>query len=174
MGEEWAAPEPFTYFCDFEPELAQKVREGRRREFAKFARFGGDGGEALPDPTDPATFEKVKLNWSVLNQPSHAGWLEHYRRLLAVRQRDIVPLIPEISSGRCVKLQQVGSFAVDWATNHGSVLHLIANLSDKTVPLVGKPAGRAIFATHPNIRGAVKRNMLEPWSVTWLLERSHE
>src|SRR5690606_33956629 len=28
MGEEWAAPEPFPYFCDFGPELAQKVREG--------------------------------------------------------------------------------------------------------------------------------------------------
>ena len=173
MGEEWAAPEPFTYFCDFEPELAQKVREGRKREFAKFARFGGDGGEALPDPTDPATFEKVKLNWSTLHQPSHAGWYEHYRRLLAIRQRDIMPLIPDISSGRCVKLQQVGSFAVDWATSQGNVLHLIANLSDKTVPMVGKPSGRAIFATHPNIRGAVKRNMLEPWSVTWLLERAN-
>jgi 1,4-alpha-glucan branching enzyme len=149
------------------------VREGRKREFAKFARFGEEGAEALPDPTDPATFEKVKLNWSVLNQPSHAGWLEHYRRLLAIRQRDIVPLIPEISRGRCVKLQDSGAFAVDWATKNGSTLHLIANLSDQTVPLVGKPAGRQIFATHPNIRGTVKRNMLEPWSVTWLLERTH-
>ena len=174
MGEEWAAPEPFIYFCDFEPELAQKVREGRKREFAKFTRFGGEGTESPPDPTDPATFEKVKLNWSTLHQPSHTGWHEHYRRLLAVRQRDIVPLIPEISGGRCVRQQQVGSFAVDWTTNSGGVLHLIANLSDKTVPLVGKPAGRVVFATHPNIRGAVKRNMLEPWSVTWLLERSHE
>ena len=174
MGEEWAAPEPFTYFCDFEPELAAKVREGRKREFAKFARFAGDAAASVPDPTDPATFEAVKLNWSTLHQPSHAGWLEHYRRLLAIRRRDIMPLIPDISRGRCVKLQEVGSFAVDWVMNGGSVLHLIANLSAQTVPLVGRPSGRAIFATHPNIRSAVKRNMLEPWSVTWLLERSHE
>jgi 1,4-alpha-glucan branching enzyme len=173
MGEEWAAPEPFIYFCDFEPDLAQKVREGRRREFAKFARFSGEGAATLPDPTDPATFERVKLNWNTMNQPSHAGWLEHYRRLLAIRQRDIVPLIPEITRGRCVKLQDSGAFAVDWATSNGNLLHLIANLSDKAAPLVGKPSGRAIFATHPNIRGAVKRNMLEPWSVTWLLERTH-
>ena len=172
MGEEWAAPEPFTYFCDFEPELAAKVREGRKREFARFARFAGDHGtDALPDPTDPATFEAAKLNWSTLNQPSHAGWLEHYRRLLAIRKRDIVPLIPEISASRCVKVHDNGSFAVDWATKSGGLLHLIANLSDKTVPMVGKPSGRAVFSTHPNIRGAVKRNILEPWSVTWLLER---
>src|SRR5262249_26863613 len=120
MGEEWAAPEPFTYFCDFEPELAATVREGRKREFAKFERFAGEGAAALPDPTAPATFDAVKLDWSTLNQPSHAGWLEHHRRLLAVRQRDIVPLIPEIQSGRCVRLQDVGSFAVDWATRNGS------------------------------------------------------
>ena len=174
MGEEWAAPEPFTYFCDFGPELAEKVREGRKREFAKFARFAGEHGtDALPDPTDPATFEAAKLNWNTLNQPSHAGWLEHYRRLLTVRRRDIVPLIPEMTSARCVKVQDNGALAVDWATKSGGLLHLIANLSDKTVPMIGKPSGRVIFATHPNIRGAVKRNMLEPWSVTWLLERGN-
>jgi maltooligosyltrehalose trehalohydrolase len=192
MGEEWAAPEPFTYFCDFEPGLAEKVREGRQREFAHFTRFaGGEGMEKLPDPTDPATFECVKLNWSVLLQPSHMGWLEHYRRLLAIRQRDIVPLIPEISAAHCVQLKSSGAFAVDWTTDggvestgrggangaggsrSGGVLHLIANLSAREVPIVGKPAGRVIYATHPNVRGAFKRNTLDPWSVTWLLERQN-
>src|SRR5690606_21366717 len=39
MGEEWAAPEPFPFFCDFGPELAQAVRDGRREEFAQFQEF---------------------------------------------------------------------------------------------------------------------------------------
>ena len=174
MGEEWAAPEPFTYFCDFEPQLAAKVREGRKHEFAKFRRFAGDGGgEAPPDPTSPATFEAVKLDWSNVNKPSHAGWLEHYRRLLTIRQRDIVPLIPHIASGRCVKVHDGGAFAVDWPMTNGAVLHLIANLNDKQVAMVGRHSGRAVYSTHPNIRGAVKRNTLEAWSVTWLLERGH-
>jgi maltooligosyltrehalose trehalohydrolase len=172
MGEEWAAPEPFTYFCDFGPDLAAKVREGRKKEFAHFARFA-ELGEAtpLPDPTAEATFDAAKLDWSNLLKPSHAGWLEHYRRLLAIRQRDIVPLIPEITGSRCIKVLDGGSFAVDWMTKNGSTLHIIANLADKQVPIVGKPSGRVIYATHPNIRGAVKSNTLEPWSVTWLLER---
>ncbi len=34
------------------------TREGRRREFAAFARFAG---EEVPDPQDPATFERSKL-----------------------------------------------------------------------------------------------------------------
>ena len=34
MGEEWGAPQPFPFFCDFEGDLAEAVREGRREEFA--------------------------------------------------------------------------------------------------------------------------------------------
>ena len=39
MGEEWAASQPFPFFCDFGGELADAVREGRREEFAKFPEF---------------------------------------------------------------------------------------------------------------------------------------
>ena len=53
MGEEWQAPQPFPYFCDFEPELAGKIREGRKREFARFEKFGDTALAALPDPTSP-------------------------------------------------------------------------------------------------------------------------
>jgi 1,4-alpha-glucan branching enzyme len=172
MGEEWAAPEPFIYFCDFEPELAEKVREGRKREFARFKHFSAEGGTgSLPDPTDPETFETVKLDWQKVHEPVHAGWLEHYRRLLTIRQRDIVPRIPDIRSGECLTQEENGTLAVDWGMRDGSILHLIANLSDKPAPMVGRTAGRVIYTTHPNIRAAFKSNTLDPWTVTWLLER---
>ncbi|HEY4212027.1 MAG TPA: malto-oligosyltrehalose trehalohydrolase [Steroidobacteraceae bacterium] len=172
MGEEWSAREPFPYFCDFEPDLAAKVREGRKREFARFARFSSpQGGDSIPDPTSPATLESARLNWNHLKEPAHAAWLDHYRRLLAIRRRDILPCIARIRGGRCVKLEPNGAFAVDWSMDDGSVLHLMANLTDRPVPVVGRAAGRMIFSTHPNIRGAMKRNELAPWSVTWLLER---
>src|SRR5581483_9006276 len=102
---------------------------------------------------------------------AHARWLDHYRRLIAVRKRDIVPCIARIRSGRCVRLEANGAFAVDWFLDTGAVLHLLANLTTHPVPIVGRAAGRMIFSTHPNIRGAMKRNELAPWSVTWLLER---
>jgi malto-oligosyltrehalose trehalohydrolase len=172
MGDEWEAPQPFPYFCDFEPELASKVREGRKREFARFEKFRDSQGLAgLPDPTDIATFRSACLDWSVLQQPRHAAALDHHRRLLAVRQRDIVPLIPKILAGTCIKLEPSGAFAVDWRLDDGAVLHLLANLTERAVPVVGRAAGRMIFATHPNIRAAMTRNELAPWSVTWLLER---
>lgn len=172
MGEEWAAPEPFVYFCDFEPELAGKVREGRKREFARFKRFSAAGAEEPPDPTSRETFESARLDWTKLGEPVHARWLERYQRLLAIRQRDIVPIIPHIRSGCCIRLDDNGAFAVDWPAGEGSMLHLICNLTDHPVPIVGRPAGRIIYATHPNIRDAVRRNTLEPWCVTWFFERA--
>jgi len=167
MGEEWSAPEPFPYFCDFEPGLAAQVREGRKREFARFTQFGKE----IPDPNAASTVQSARLDWSRLAEAAHARWLDHYRRLIAVRKRDIVPCIARIRSGRCVRLEANGAFAVDWFLDTGAVLHLLANLTTHPVPIVGRAAGRMIFSTHPNIRGAMKRNELAPWSVTWLLER---
>jgi malto-oligosyltrehalose trehalohydrolase len=172
MGEEWNAPEPFPYFCDFEPELAAKVREGRKKEFQHFERFRDPAhSDSLPDPTMAATLKSARLDWSKLTLEGHEDWLDLYRRLLMIRQRDIVPLVPEIRFGACSKLEAGAAFAVDWALSEGSVLHLIANLADEPARLVGRTAGRLIYATHPNIRQTVTKNELAPWSVTWLLER---
>jgi maltooligosyltrehalose trehalohydrolase len=175
MGEEWAAPEPFVYFCDFEPELAAKVRAGRRREFARFEKFQDpDLADRIPDPTSVTAFRSAKLDWSKLTGPRHARWLNHYRRLLAIRRRDIVPRIRKIRARSCAKLKDNGTFSVEWLLEDRSRLHLIANLSAHPAPIVQVPAGRILFATHPDIRGAIKRNELAPWSVTWLYERPVE
>jgi maltooligosyltrehalose trehalohydrolase len=59
MGEEYGEPAPFQFFTDhIDEEIAIATREGRRREFAAFAHFAG---EEVPDPQDPATFERSKL-----------------------------------------------------------------------------------------------------------------
>ena len=58
MGEEYGETAPFQFFTNhIDPEIAEATREGRRREFAAFAQFG----EEIPDPEDPATFERSKL-----------------------------------------------------------------------------------------------------------------
>ncbi len=65
MGEEWASRQPFAFFCDFEPGLAQSVREGRRREFAHSPEFGDEAArERIPDPTVEATFTMSRLDWA--------------------------------------------------------------------------------------------------------------
>lgn len=82
MGQEWAASAPFQYFTDHEPDLGRLVTEGRRREFERFTAFSG---EEVPDPQDPETFLRSKLDWAERERPGHAGVLEWYRALLALR-----------------------------------------------------------------------------------------
>jgi maltooligosyltrehalose trehalohydrolase len=58
MGEEYGELAPFQFFSNhIDEEIAVATREGRRREFQSFAQFGGE----IPDPEDPATFERSKL-----------------------------------------------------------------------------------------------------------------
>ena len=58
MGEEYGETAPFQFFSDhIDKRIADATREGRRREFAAFAEFEED----IPDPQDPATFERSKL-----------------------------------------------------------------------------------------------------------------
>jgi maltooligosyltrehalose trehalohydrolase len=82
MGEEHGDPAPFQFFSDhIDEELAVATREGRRREFAAFAAFAGE----VPDPQDPATFERSRLRWEV-----DAALRDLYARLLTLR-RELPP-----------------------------------------------------------------------------------
>jgi maltooligosyltrehalose trehalohydrolase len=83
MGEEWGARTPWQFFTDHsEPELAEAVRQGRRREFAA---FGWDPSD-IPDPQDQATFERSRLDWAERDKPDHAELLAFYRRLIRLRR----------------------------------------------------------------------------------------
>lgn len=83
MGEEWAASTPWQFFTSHpEPELAAAVASGRRREFAAHGWPGG----AVPDPQDPQTFARSRLDWAELEKPEHRDMLDFYRRLIALRR----------------------------------------------------------------------------------------
>jgi maltooligosyltrehalose trehalohydrolase len=83
LGEEWAASNPWQFFTSHpEPELAQAVQNGRRREFAEH----GWAEAEVPDPQDPATFERSKLDWSEREKPGHAEILDLHKRLIALRR----------------------------------------------------------------------------------------
>jgi maltooligosyltrehalose trehalohydrolase len=81
MGQEWAAGSPFQFFTDHSGDLGRQVSEGRRREFAEFVTE-----HEVPDPQDPATFERSRLDWDELEREPHAGILRMYRDLLALRR----------------------------------------------------------------------------------------
>ncbi len=90
MGEEYADPAPFQFFTSFlDPELGDAVRQGRRAEFAAFEQWKGQA----PDPQDPATFERSRLDRAVRDRSEHAHLRDVYRALLALRHDE--PLITD-------------------------------------------------------------------------------
>lgn len=158
MGEEYAAPQPFLFFCDYHGELGAAITAGRRREFASFRGFSGDGALSIPDPNDPATFERSKLNWNDRLGPPHDGWLAYVRMLLAIRAQRIVPLIPDIVAG-AANYQVTGCvLTVTWRTHSGRRLVIVANLAGTSSAVVVE-AGERLFST------AATDTLLQPWEV---------
>ncbi|GAA1948636.1 malto-oligosyltrehalose trehalohydrolase [Nocardioides panacihumi] len=84
MGEEFAASTPFQFFTSHpEPELGRATAEGR---IAEFASHGWDASE-VPDPQDPATFARSRLDWSEASTGRGARMLEVYRSLADLRRQ---------------------------------------------------------------------------------------
>ncbi|GAB7141534.1 malto-oligosyltrehalose trehalohydrolase [Mycobacterium riyadhense] len=85
MGEEWGASTPFQFFSSHpEPELAQATRDGRKEEFAEH----GWGADEIPDPQDPQTFARSKLDWDEVGTGEHARLHRLYRDLIALRHSE--------------------------------------------------------------------------------------
>jgi len=169
MGEEFAAATPFLFFCDFEPGLAAAVTEGRREEFRSFAAFAdAAAAEQIPDPSAPTTFMRSKLDWRSLGRPPHAEWRALYRRLLDLRHRVIVPLLPKIApSRRAWRRLGDSALTVTWPLDDGRALRLDANLGDRDVSTDGSRIGGLVYATHPSAGG-----VLPPWSVVWQIDEA--
>ena len=95
MGQEWAATTPFLFFTDHHDELGRAVTEGRRTEFSDFEGFGG----TVPDPQDPDTFERSRLDWDEITRSPHSETLQMYRDLLELRKSSHGEALAEAPSG---------------------------------------------------------------------------
>jgi len=168
MGEEWAASTPFLFFCNFEPNLAKRVTEGRRREFGAFSQFdGAHGRAAMPDPGVYETFAHSILKWDERREPTHARVLEDYRTLLKLRAEHIAPRVADVAAtdSRYVMAGEFG-LRVSWQLVAGT-LHADINLSASDCPgFTPEPSGRLIFATHDP---RYANGTAPPWSVRWTL-----
>src|SRR5438552_10097221 len=82
MGEEYGETSPFQYFTShLDPALVEAVRKGRTEEFKS---FGWEG--AVPDPSEPATFLRSRLNHPLAGAPRHRELREYYRHWLTLRR----------------------------------------------------------------------------------------
>ncbi|MDD5389780.1 MAG: malto-oligosyltrehalose trehalohydrolase [Gallionellaceae bacterium] len=170
MGEEFAAAQPFLFFCDFGPELARAVTEGRRREFSRFARFADPAArERIPDPNAVATFEACVLDWSAIERAPHQAALDLHRRLLALRRQWIAPRLAGMGNGDPqMTLLSERALALRWRLGDGAMLSLQANFGEGAI--AAAPAGGDLLFATANLDAAMlATGQLPPWSVAWRL-----
>lgn len=173
MGEEFAAATPFQFFCDFQGDLANAVTEGRRREFAGFQEFADPAARAqIPDPNNPATFQRCKLDWDCLAQPQHKVWLEHYRNLLALRRKHVIPRMPGMKGGAQFELIGASGLVVRWQLGDGARLTLLANMGESRVESALNFAGNAFYSSAPGLPETLAAGIMPPWCAAWFIEEA--
>lgn len=167
MGEEFGAETPFLFFCDFGPELAKAVTEGRRNEFSRFARFRDPAvRERIPDPNAESTFAASKIDWACLSEQTHGEWLDFYRRLLAIRRSKIVPLISGLGRARAELVGNQG-LIVNWPAAQGT-LTVMANLGSAPLSRFPSWKGELLYASS---EAAGAKGSMPQWSTAWFLQQ---
>jgi maltooligosyltrehalose trehalohydrolase len=146
MGEEFSASTPFMFFCDFGPELALSVLQGRRREFKRFAAFADDAAAArIPDPNAASTFDACKLHWNEREQPPHRARLELIRELLMLRRRHLAGHLPHMTGSGRFEVQGAMLF-LEWRLPDESFWRLLAHFGEHAVPAGAAPSGDIIYS----------------------------
>ena len=141
MGEEDGSQSPFLFFTDFHDQLADAVREGRRREFAKFSAFADPKArEAIPDPNAKATFEASLP----LPGPEAQTWRALLAHLLRLRREHLAPFLDQAVS---LGASAIGAKAVQAQWRLGDKTYTLAvNFGEETVALTAPPPGPPLAA----------------------------
>jgi maltooligosyltrehalose trehalohydrolase len=167
MGEEYGATDPFCFFVDFHDELAVAVREGRRKEFARFAAFADPASrERIPDPVAERTYTQSIAAGPKPGDSRQEAWLAHYRELLAIRRREIVPRLAGVG-GNAGRYEVEGArLSVRWDLADGAALYLDALLTaEADGAALPATKARLLWATHPEAT-----DRAPPWYVAWRID----
>ena len=164
MGQEWAASQPFPFFCDYHGDLAGKIRSGRC-DFLH-SLHNTDDLSAAPDPGAESTFRSAHLDWNELDQEPHKTELDWFRRILAVRRDRLMPLLQNVKD-RCGKHTRLSpaTFTITWHLGKDHTLTLQANLCDQSHDGFPPPEGEILW-----LEGTQQTpTQLGPWSALWTL-----
>ncbi|MFE3938865.1 malto-oligosyltrehalose trehalohydrolase, partial [Streptomyces goshikiensis] len=142
MGEEWGAGTPWQYFTDHpDPELAEAVRTGRRNEFAAH----GWKAQEIPDPQDPATRDRSRLDWEEPGREPHARLLAWYRTLVALRRTH-----PDLRDPDLAAVRVAFDEARRWLTFRRGDLRVVVNLSAEPATIaLGRNGVRVLTSWEP-------------------------
>ncbi|WP_102960272.1 malto-oligosyltrehalose trehalohydrolase [Mangrovicella endophytica] len=181
MGEEYGEHNPFCFFTDFQGELGDAVREGRRAEFKHFAAFHNPRNrELIPDPNSESTFLQCKVDWNLLNRPTYRRHSQFVSELLKIRREKIMPLLKDApgGAGRCHLSNDTDAFSVSWTLAGGAVLQLFANLDDEPWSLPSGIAadevrrGELVFEHEDGVCESLIKGVLPGPSVAFRLSKT--
>jgi maltooligosyltrehalose trehalohydrolase len=160
QGEEWGATTPFQYFTGHtDAGLGAAVSEGRRSEFSA---FGWDPGE-VPDPQDPATFERSKLDWAEIDSERHAALLAWYQRLIALRRET-----PELTDPRLDRVATDCDEKAGWLVVRRGPVMIAANLGRGTWTCPAELPAGLLAASDPRVELTGQGLILPPDTVAIL------
>jgi maltooligosyltrehalose trehalohydrolase len=170
MEEQYGSKQPFLFFTDYHDALADAVREGRRKEFAKFSAFTDEKRRAqIPDPNNVKTFEMSSPRVDdKQDEEDRLDWLRFYRTALAVRAKLIAP---RLKPSKSLGAEVIGDKAVvaRWKLGDGETLSIALNLDDKAVALKDQPQGKVVFETPSRAQdGASKGELGAHAFVAWI------
>jgi maltooligosyltrehalose trehalohydrolase len=161
MGEEWGSSSPFQFFSSHpEPELAMATAEGRKREFAE---HGWDADE-IPDPQDPATFERSKLNWDEIDDAEHGRLRRVYQQLIALRHNE-----PDLADPWLDDLRVDYDEKQRWIVMYRGSLAVVCNLGTEAVDV---PVAGEVVMAWGEPEADLKTSRLEGHSFAILRKRS--
>lgn len=169
MGDEYASQRPFLFFTGFESEeLASAVREGRRREFARFPAFADPATrEKIPDPNAPDTFQRSRLEPEERLRDEQARMESFCSTLLRLRNMRLSQHFAGAKPLGAAKLGEKG-VRVQWTLADGSVLTIAAHFGQEPLPCEAGP-GRLLAESEAGIADALAEQGLPPLSAAaWL------
>ncbi|GLU52104.1 malto-oligosyltrehalose trehalohydrolase [Dyadobacter frigoris] len=121
MGEEYSETGRFQYFVSHtDPELAEAVRKGRKREFRAFHM----AGEA-PDPMGEEAFLNSKLHWELADKAPHKTMLAYYKKLIEIRKRKSALYVLNRKDGHVECLEDKGVIVLQRQHKNQNVICLM-------------------------------------------------
>jgi maltooligosyltrehalose trehalohydrolase len=158
QGEEWGARTPFQYFTSHtDPDLARVVSAGRREEFSSFA------WDSVPDPQDPATFERSRLDWDELFLERNASLLAWYAELIALRRQ-----VPALTDPRLDHVETACDPDLGWIEVRRGPVVVAANLGRSDWSFPAGPDAELLAASDHRIGRKDESLILPPDTVAIL------
>jgi maltooligosyltrehalose trehalohydrolase len=140
MGEEWAASTPWQFFTSHpEPDLGEATATGR---LAEFEQMGWDPS-AVPNPQDPDTFSRSKLDWQEKDDGRHAEILALHQDLIRLRRQ-----WPQLTDPRFDRLDVAYDEDARWLLIDRGGLQIAVNFGDAATDIPLRPHGELLLATH--------------------------